>query len=420
MNRRVLSWLAVVTVLPATIAAQATAASTPVTISGELRARTEWDQPGDGPPADAYTFLRTRLGLRADPNTSVRIFLQLQDSRVYGGGATAGNTTDLHQAYADISGTAGERRVTARIGRQEIALGNERLIGPSNFSNTGRSLDGVRVLLAPAGTGSWTATAFAATTAERGRTFGATSAAPPADRTVIGAYLTRASAAGGADVTFLYDFGGRYRDYSGSDRYTLDARYRSPASARFDVDAEFAFQGGTQNHTAPTNGRVTTQDVSAWLTAIRAGRFSRDNRSFAAFVAVEALSGDASPTDGTYSAFNTMYPTNHGLYGTIDLFPEPTAAGADLGFVDAFGSVSRRMNARTTVRADLHRFIAQKGNAGELGWELDLTAPIALSGPATLELGYAAFRVSSGGETIGLGRSGAIRQWAYAQLRATF
>lgn len=47
---------------------------------------------------------------------------------------------DLHQAYIAI-GNAMESPLTARIGRQELAYGNERFIGKGDWNNMGRSFD---------------------------------------------------------------------------------------------------------------------------------------------------------------------------------------------------------------------------------------------------------------------------------------
>ena len=47
----------------------------PVTLFGEIRARTEWDRPGGPLAADVYTYLRTRLGIRAAPADGVRIVI---------------------------------------------------------------------------------------------------------------------------------------------------------------------------------------------------------------------------------------------------------------------------------------------------------------------------------------------------------
>ena len=114
------------------------------------------------------------------PRAAFPSSLQLQDSRVLG---TEGNRVsstvdvfDLHQGYLQLVAPWRGSEIGLRAGRQEIALGNERLVGAVNWSNTGRTFDGARVMLAPpgpAGADRWSVTAFAAVMEENGRRFGA-------------------------------------------------------------------------------------------------------------------------------------------------------------------------------------------------------------------------------------------------------
>lgn len=56
--------------------------SVPVIVSGEIRARGEVDRPGGGMAPDAYTALRSRIGISAAPTEGLRLLFQVQDSRV--------------------------------------------------------------------------------------------------------------------------------------------------------------------------------------------------------------------------------------------------------------------------------------------------------------------------------------------------
>ena len=424
-----MSAIAALTALPASFAhGQSASATTPVTFFGELRARTEWDRPGESLSADVFTYLRTRIGIRAAPADGVGIVLQMQDSRVYGAASGGTNTFHLHQGYVDLSTTWRAASVTTRIGRQEVALGNERLVGVVNWSNTGRSFDAARIMFAPqgatAGSERWTATAFLATVDERGRRFGAPPAASadpvPADRSALGVFASRRTDKGTLDATLLIDAGASYRAYSGSDRVTLDGRFRTPGSARLGLELEGAYQTG-QQRVAGTDGATShVQDVGAWLLGARLGAFAKEGRRTSWFVGADVLSGDAIAQDGNYSAFATMYATNHSRYGLMDLFGDPAAQTKEQGLVDVLAMLDTELNSRTTLRAELHRYAAQAGDTREIGWELDITAPIRLSSAASIEFGYGVFRASPGAEPLGLGASGSSRHWAYAMMRAAF
>ncbi len=413
--------------VPARRALSQAPAASPVTFFGELRARTEWDRPGGSVDADAFTYLRTRIGLRTSPAENVALVFQLQDSRVYGAASTTASIFGLHQGYVDLSTNWRGTAVTTRVGRQEVALGNERLVGVVNWSNTGRTFDAARVLLAPRGaaTGAepWTATAFIATVDERGRRFGEPPASPEQstlDRTAIGAFASRTHEAGTFDATILYDAGAAYRAYASSDRVTIDARFRTAESARIGIELEAAFQGGNQRVT-PTGAMTSSvQDVRAWLAGVRAGAFPRKGRRTSAFVGADVLSGDPSPQDATYSGFATLYATNHSRYGLMDLFGDPNSRTGERGLVDALAMINTELTERAQLHGELHRYAAQAGDSREIGWELDITIPMRLSPAASFEVGYGAFRAGPGASTIGLGAAGTSRHWAYAMLRTAF
>jgi len=419
--------IAIATLITLGVVSAAAQSPVPVTFSGEIRTRAEWDRPRGGLAGDVYTYLRTRLGVGATPTDGVHLMFQLQDSRVYGVAASgaAGNPdiTDLHQAYVDLVARRRGHEVTARVGRQEVAFGNERLVGPVSWSNTGRTFDGARLTITPSGDdkSGRSATLFVATVEERGRHFGPATATGtyPGDRAVVGAFLTRSVRRGTVEFTALYDNGAKYRSYVESDRYTLYGRFKSTADRPFGVDFEAAWQAGTQRYQATTT-TTTDQDVSAWLLAARVGRQPAPGRKASAILGADVLSGDATPKDGSYRAFNTMYATNHPFYGLMDLFLDPAARTNDAGLVDTFGSVAHAVSDRASLRADLHRFAVQAGSAGEIGWELDLVAPVTLSSASALEIGYAAFRAGRAAAAMGLGAQDATRQWGYVQLRASF
>jgi hypothetical protein len=353
--------------------------------------------------------------------------LQLQDSRVLG---TEGNRVsstidvfDLHQGYLQLVTPWRGSELGLRAGRQEIALGNERLVGAVNWSNTGRVFDGARVMLAasgPAGADRWSMTAFAAVMEENGRRFGgaAATAAPVPDHLVLGAYASRgAPGKPGGDLTVLYDGGARYRSWLDADRTTIDARVRAPLPLALRAELEGALQTGAQSYAPATTTPATTQSVRAWLAG---ARLSRAIGHGTATAGIDLLSGDDTPADGRYSAFGTMFGTNHPFYGLLDAIGDPAAWTKEHGLHDVFVSAANQVTTWITPRAELHRFTLAAGADRHLGEEADLVAPIRLGTGTTLELGYALFRAGTAAESVGLGADRSYRKWGYAQLRAGF
>jgi hypothetical protein len=121
-------------------------------LSGEERIRMEgYDnlsfKPGN---TNNYLLQRLRLNMTIAPAWWLKIIAQSQDSReFYKGGVAAPpyqDTWDLRQAYAEI-GDMEKGFFALRVGRQEINLGDERLVGSSNWTNNARSFDAARLRL---------------------------------------------------------------------------------------------------------------------------------------------------------------------------------------------------------------------------------------------------------------------------------
>ncbi len=408
--------------------AQTSPGSSPITFFGEARTRSEWDHPVSATPTDAFTYLRSRFGARIDAAPGARIVLQLQDSRVLGAegssspAAAAADVFDLHQGYLELTGSLGGLGSTVRAGRQEIGLGNERLVGPVGWSNVGRSFDGVRWLVSrksAEGADQWAASAMAAVIEERGRHFGATTT-PSSDHSVGALYARRNWSAAALDATILYDGGAQYRSYANANRTTVDARLFAPHLVDLvRVELEGAYQAGSQHFVAPT-GAETRQTVGAWLAGARIGTPNIDGRRATATLGLDVVSGDAAPGDGRYSAFSTMFATNHPFYGLMDLIGDPATTTKDRGLVDAFASGTRVLSSNVAMKGEVHDFRLAEGSNRSLGWEGDLALPIRVNPAATVEAGYSIFRASSGANTIGLGARGATAQWAYLQLTVGF
>lgn len=130
-----------------------------ITVSGQVRVRPEFRKdltqavPAVPGPTeeDVSVLLRTRLGVQFDPTEHLRFFFQAQDARDFGEEAAALPTglgddegLDLHQGYIEYS-NIGDSVFSARIGRQEILFGDQRLVGNVDWSNFGRSFDAGRL-----------------------------------------------------------------------------------------------------------------------------------------------------------------------------------------------------------------------------------------------------------------------------------
>jgi Alginate export len=116
--------------------------------SGELRERFEGYTGGGFNPqsTDDYDQHRIRLGLEIKPVSWMKVYVQMQDARVWGLRPALPpfqNAADVRQAYVQFGDPEGDG-FSVMAGRQELSFGNNRFIGDSWWSNASRSFDAVR------------------------------------------------------------------------------------------------------------------------------------------------------------------------------------------------------------------------------------------------------------------------------------
>ena len=113
--------------------------------SAEARLRIKNFHDDESSTSATASYFRSRLS--ADLKKSIyNLHFQLQDSRLLGYKFSSLNSNqnilDLHQVYANINGPFNGRN-KIRIGRFEMPLGKQRLFGRSNWSNFGKSFEGI-------------------------------------------------------------------------------------------------------------------------------------------------------------------------------------------------------------------------------------------------------------------------------------
>ncbi len=366
-------------------------------IAGEVRERTELDGRSfdGGAPAPLYHLLRTRLDVAAAPFSHVSALVQIQDSRVFGeeNPALADGTfdgsadgLDLHQAYFVVDSIGGVP-LRLKVGRQEFAYGDERLIGAVGWHNVGRSFDGA--VLAYDGR-RIDADLFAAHL--NGSTTSGTS------KNLLGFYgVVDFDGATHADV-FAIGENDTHQLSSGPDagairllRYTPGARLHGRIGA-FDYDVQGAYQGGVQ----ATTDSTARLDIRASMLSASAGYTFQSAARLHIEATYTQLSGDDDPANGTSNTFNTLYATNHKFYGAMDYFPF-NATLRPFGLQDAFVTISSAPLSGVSVALAAHLFgTATDVTVGEsaataLGEEFDLTGTWKASKPLALQLGVSTF-----------------------------
>ena len=240
----------------------------------------------------------------------MRFFIQTQDARAFdrtaGGLATPlRDTFDLRQAYGEFGTTT----TMVRVGRQELAFGEERLIGGVNWLNNARSFDAGRLTIKRKGV---QVDAFAASVV---------TIQPDAfdksggGNALYGTYVALSTLVPKQAVEpffFWRQSRGLAAELGGTatlHQATTGLRIAGKLPASFDYCGEAALQTGS----------VGPDSISAWASHSVIGRTfdgaSLKPRLFAEF---NHASGDANAKDGTRGTFDQLYPTGHDKYGLAD------------------------------------------------------------------------------------------------------
>lgn len=260
---------------------------------------------------DFYFLNRVRLNMRIQPTPWLKLFVQGQDARVSGNQIVQHappyqDTFDLRQAYLEIG--AESQPAALRVGRQEFIFGEERLVGASNWANTARSFDAVRLDLRHAG---FKLTGFASSVVvSRDGTFDH----HQQGNNLHGAYASIDHIIPKAKVEpFLFwRLNPRIRAENGTfgklDTRTVGVRIAGTVLKRTAYVTEMAFQ----------RGNSSVDSVSAWAGHWRIeqpvpGRWSPKVR-----VEYNYATGDRRPQDGRTETFDVLYPTPHDKYGLAD------------------------------------------------------------------------------------------------------
>jgi len=266
---------------------------------------------------DGYFLNRFRFNATVAPSSMVKVVVQLQDARAFEKStgqmaAPVRNTLDLRMAY----GQFGAGRHVVRAGRQELAFGEQRLIGHLNWVNSARSFDAVRATIART---PFTFDVFAASVV----TIRPDTSSPDAPvfsesgggNALYGFYGSTTSLLPKATVepyVFYRQSRGLRIETGGTGtihQTTTGTRLVGKLPSGFDYGVEMAWQTGS----------VATDAVNAWAGHWVVGRaFTAALAKPRSFLEFNYASGDAHPTDGTRGTFDQLYPTGHDKYGLAD------------------------------------------------------------------------------------------------------
>jgi hypothetical protein len=286
-----------------------------ISFGGEYRSRVEGFTGGGFKVnnEDTYLLSRLRLNMFLRPAPWLKFAFQAQDARAFWKNQNPAappyqDTFDLRQGYVEIGDTE-KGTVGLRAGRQELAFGDERLIGNVNWTNTARSFDALRGTLH---SGHYRLDLFASRVVKQqdgefdwstpGNNFygaygGVEKLVPNA--TVEAYFLWRRQSALKTELGTLgiMNFG------------TVGVRWVGKLPSSWDYGLEMARQSGS----------LGTDSIGAWAGHwILAKTLSTKHLHPRIAFEYNYASGDDNPKDGHRGTFDQLYATGHDKYGMDD------------------------------------------------------------------------------------------------------
>ncbi|MCF6155253.1 MAG: hypothetical protein E3K36_08365 [Candidatus Brocadia sp.] len=393
---------------------------------------------------DDYVLNQTRLWADADVNEHLRVFIQLQDARVFGAeGTTVGfanpgvenSIFDLHQGYFDIKQLF-DLPLTVRVGRQEIIWGDHRVIGNFVWSNVGRVFDGGRIMW---DTDAIHAETFAVKVDEDG--LFATDGDDSSDETAYAAQLAFKKLVPGALLELMYI---HKNDQDTLANVATGSGYAAPGDGPIEIhDVGVRIDGKVPNldaidYTLESHGQFGDygdQNQKAWAFAGRAGYTFKELAWTPRFgIEYDYASGDDDQDDNDHETFDNLYPTNHwqGNYGFIDLLSWQNMH-------DFRANVKVVPTNKLTVQVDYHYYLLAQEEDGwylasgalaiprpgagydddenDLAQEIDLTVSYQLYKNIGILAGYSFFKAE---DWIEDNIDDIDTSWGYLQTTVTF
>jgi hypothetical protein len=253
---------------------------------------------------DAYVLARIRLQLRLLPRPWLKVFGQVQDARVFENDVVAKAPTyedqfDLRQAYVEL-GDWEKYPVMLRVGRQELIYGEERLVGASNWANTARTFDAVR--LSMHGRGMRLDLFTSSVVTFRAGEFN--NHVDGDNLHGMWGVLDKLVPQAKVEPFLLWRVAP-----GGISEKTLGVRWPGALPHHWDYTVEMALQ----------RGEWQKQNISAWAGHWQASHLWPEVRwTPRARVDYDYASGDRNLLDTTRGTFDVLYPTPHDKYGLAD------------------------------------------------------------------------------------------------------
>lgn len=264
---------------------------------------------------DAYLLDRLRMTLAIEPGHWLRFYGEVQDARIFfNRHIPAANPYQdpwtLWQAYPQV-GSSTEGWVDVLAGRQVLRFGDERVVGPSDWTNVTRTFDVARVDLHHPGY----IVSILASSVVPGSNAHLHGTIPGNDLYAIyGSFANIVPHATFEPYVFWHLAPGNFSlpetvGHGHLDDVTIGLHQEGTLPDDFDYDTEFDGQTGS----------LGEYSIRAWAGFVSFGKTFRNVAlSPRLFVEGNYASGTKNPGGREWHTFDQLYPSNHDKYGFAD------------------------------------------------------------------------------------------------------
>ncbi len=346
-----------------------------LSLGGQARFRFEhFNNENFGAVQNDWGYALQRYMIHADAHLgqNIRVFAQLKSSLVDDGREVPvtprpsdTDELDIEQLFLDVTLPIGDDKLIARVGRQNLLFGAQRLIGPLDWTNVRRTFDGARL------------------TYQLEKQFS------------IDAFLVRPVAVesehfndGNGNSTFYGLYGtwnvpketlpgtAKLEAYAlglntqpgasavDTDTYTLGTRLSgTPKPWDYDIELDYQF------------GKSGAGDIGAYSVAVEGGyTFADATFTPRVFLGVDYASGDDDAGNPDKGTFNQLFPTGHLYLGYIDVVGRANIIDVHPG-VELMLLTNAKHAKKLSLRGEAHAFWRADTNDGLYGVTGALSRP---------------------------------------------
>ncbi len=340
--------------------------------SGQMQIRTEVDGRdfNHKTPARIYTSMRTRAGIQRLLGKEAGLFVQFQDSRLFGeesNTVTSLANVDIHQAYVFFN-LPFNLPISFQAGRFEMNYGTERIFGPLGWHYVGRSFDGAKLSYKGIAdidffglTISNDETYIPFPTSDRYQT-----SVPNSSFSLYGFWLDK-SLRNKDKISFFTFFElNDKKDFNGNNLLER---------INIGLNSNLNFSNlATAIELITQAGKISGKDIFAYLISISAN-YNIKPLTFGG--GIDILSGTHSAETSKFNTFSQDYGTNHKFYGYMDYFINIPLNTNNLGLQNIYFMLGfKPEDSKFSAFLNYHYFMADKiSSSGNKNWgqEIDIT-----------------------------------------------